>query len=279
MKITKDKIQKWIGIYKDSIKNFESRGVRGAYDDFESLARCELLLGNIKKAREYFEESDKSWLWYLDHNRDYITREWKSDAYLTYYNDRGLIIFFAYGKEKAREFINNHIGEIEEHWKEKLEQLKGYGYKLDGKIASGEIAYKIEALLHSYLIIDDKDSLLKIFDDISQRFEKYGRRIYKVGQKYPTLLIAMLKTEIVKAIIDGNKEEFLMILKERSDIKEKTLVGDHQATDYADLEMIFYSEMARQIWPDLVVDSPHIPEKLRGSSYFEELEKLGGDEK
>ena len=50
MKITKNKIEKEIEFYKDCIEGFRIRGHRGDHSDFESLAKCELLRGDIRKA-------------------------------------------------------------------------------------------------------------------------------------------------------------------------------------------------------------------------------------
>lgn len=273
MEITKDKTQEWIELYKDSIKNFESRGVRGSKRDFEHLARCELLLGDIKKAREYFEESDKSWLWYLDHNRDYIKRKWGPHTHLSCYKDRMLIIFFAYGYERARDYVNSNLERIEKYSEENIRITNEEEYP---GTSSDQIAYEKEILLHTYLMVKDTESASKLIKEIYDRFERSKRKTYKKGSKYPAVLHAKLRADVVNGIIEEDKDLFLNGLKELSELQEKLI--DKIPVDYANFAMIFYSEMARQIWHDLAVDSLHIPEKLRSSSYFDELKKTGGTE-
>ena len=117
MKITKTEIMKEIDFYIDLIKSFESRGMRGSIYDFEQLARLYLLLGDIKKAREYFIECEKSWQWYLENYevyKRYDRRRWNIWDHMDYYRKRIPVIFLAYGKEKAREFAKQNIKDIEQ---------------------------------------------------------------------------------------------------------------------------------------------------------------------
>ena len=267
MKITKNKIEKEIEFYKDCIE-----GYGGDELVFKNLAKCELLRGDIRKAQEYFRESDISWLEYLDHNKDYIKREWRDPyPYISCYTDRMLIIFFAYSYEKARDYVDSNLEMIEKCSQENVKSTNEEEYP---GTSSDQIAYEKEILLHTYLMVKDTESASEVIKEIYDRFERSKRKTYKKGSKYPTVLHAKLTATVVNGIIEEDKDLFLNGLKDLSELWENLI--DKSAVDYADLKMIFYSEMARQIWPDLVVDSLHIPEKLKSSSYFKELE---GDEK
>jgi len=230
-----------------------------------------LLRGDIRKAREYFEDGDKSWSDYLDRMSDYIKSEWNPSTYLSCYTDRMLVYFFAYGYERARDYVNSNLEKIEEYSEENVKIIEE-----EYRSSSDQIAYEKEILLHTYLMVKDTESALKLIKEIYDRFERSKCKTYKKGSKYPTILHAKLRVDVVKGIIEEDKGLFLNGLKELSELQEKLI--DKIPVDYSNLAMILYSEMARQIWPDLVVDSLHIPEKLRSSSYFEELKTLGGAE-
>ena len=280
MKITKNKIEKEIEFYKDCIEGFRIRGHRGSKSNFESLAKCELLRGDIRKAQEYFRESDISWLLYLDHNKDYIKRKWLHFDYLSSYHDRMFIICFAYGYKKAREYVKENLTDIERYY---IEAHKWRVNDCDSKNAKcidralNDIAYDYkEVLLHSYIFLKDFKSASKIVAEILEIYERNKDKEPKRRHKFSVLFHAGFTATIAKGMIEGDKKLFLKTMKDMSDFLEKVLEKD--VTNYANEKMIFYSEMARQIWPDLVVDSLHIPEKLRSSSYFEELKTLGGTE-
>jgi len=274
MKITKDKIEKEIEFNKECVEDSKIRGHRGSRLDFKDLAKCELLRGNIRKAQEYFRESDISWLEYLDHNKDYIKREWRDPyPYISCYTDRMLIIFFAYSYEKARDYVDSNLEMIEKYSEE---NVKGTNEEEYPGSSSDQIAYEKEILLHTYLMVKDTESALEVIKEIYDRFERSKCKTYKKGS-YPTVLHAKLTATVVNGIIEEDKDLFLNGLKELSVLWDKLI--DKSVVDYANLTMILYSEMARQIWPDLVVDSLHVPEQLKSSSYFKELEKLEGDEK
>jgi hypothetical protein len=268
MKITVDDIKIKIESYKENVKSFESDGMRGSRRDFEALARCELLLGDIKKARDYFDESNKSWLWFLDHNRDSLKKEHDTHEYLSCYKHRMLIQFFANGYDKARDFVNSNLEKIKKFNEEKIKIIEsGWGQSL-----SDQIAYEKEILLFTFLMIKDFETAQTVIKEIYDRYDKSRCKTYKKGSKYPTALHAKLVANIVDGIIKKDKQLFLNALKELSTMREDLIASDHTLIDYADIDMLFFLEMARQTWPDLVVDSPFIPEKLRSRSYFEELQ-------
>lgn len=275
MKITKNKIEKEIEFYKDCIE-----GYGGDELVFKSLAKCELLRGDIRKAQEYFRESDISWLEYLDHNKDYIKREWLHFDYLSSYHDRMFIICFAYGYKKAREYVKENLTDIERYYTEahkwRMNDCDSKNAKCIDRALNDIAYYYKEVLLHSYVFLKDFKSASKIVAEILEIYEKNKDKEPKKHSKFSVLFHAGFTATIVKGMIEKDRKLFLKAMKDMSDFLEKTLEKD--VINYANEKMILYSEMARQIWPDLVVDSLHVPEKLRSSSYFEELKTLGGTE-
>ena len=264
LKLTKEKIQEWIEDYKDSIKFFESRGSRGDHFDFEHLARLHMLLGEFKKAREYFEESDKSWEDYLKRNEKYVKERWNLWDHINCYRNRMLIKFLAYGYWEARDYVRSNIDDIERICEKCCRAIEED--IRDKQRRSDQIAYEKRILLPAYLILKDEKAL-KVVEEIYSRFEKSKRKTYKKGSGYPTALYAKLNADVVKGIVEKNKDLFLKGFRELSDLNEKLIEGN--PSDFADPELIFYLEIARELWPDIKVESSLIPEKLREKSYFE----------
>ena len=147
--------------------------------------------------------------------------------------------------------------------------MERYAKEETPKVISGEIVSNCIPMFYTYLLLNDRESLMKIVEDINKRFEKYGKTWKRGKKEYPTFLVAKLKADIVKAMVEKDRKEFCSKVKELSDLREELLKGDYQPSDFADPELILYLEIARELWPDVKVESSLIPEKLREKSYFE----------